>query len=99
MRSAGASQFQISYLLHALTTKSEQEVINLFSRKLLSSFQGNSSAGKEIRRICPFFTNKALILQQNIMEFNSIFYGLYYPLLNWIYVDLGSPHQLLAGNG
>lgn len=99
MRSAGASQFQILYLLHALTTKSEQEVINLFSRKLLSSFQGNSSAGKEIRRICPFFTNKALILQQNIMEFNSIFYGLYYPLLNWIYVDLGSPHQLLAGNG
>lgn len=91
VKAAGATKFQLKYLAHALTSKNEQEVISLFTCKLLDAFHDGSSYEVVVSKNFPYFKKKVIQLRKQIIELNTNFYNLYFPLLNWIHLDLGSP--------
>lgn len=96
MKAVGATEFQLKYLTHALTSKSEEEVISLFGYKLLDAFHESSTCEAVITKNHPYFTGRMIQLRKQIVEVSTSLYNLYFPLLNWIHLDLGSP-QLKRG--
>lgn len=93
MKSAGATEFQLRYLKYSLSSKTGREVVSMFSQKLLDAFHESSSCGTLVTKNHPHFAKKILHLREQIIDFNDAFYNLYFPLLNWIYFDLGSPQR------
>lgn len=97
VKAAGATEFQLKYLTHILTSTNEQEVISLFTKKLLDAFHDSKSCKAVVMKNSPYFAERVLRLRKDIIEVNTGFYNLYFPLLNWIHFDLGSP-ELRKGN-
>lgn len=86
------SNFQWHYLQHLTSKFGERywELPALFEEKLLDAFLAANRTEK-LNKNFQHFSNDCECLYSNISQCCEKFYLLYYPILNWIHMDLGSP--------
>lgn len=87
------SDFQINYIsnqLHKLD-EGETNIIEIFAGKIRTAMLDEANTEPLLRKNIRHFTSDLLNLQNQIDAFIDLFYELYYPVLNWIHVDLGLP--------
>lgn len=86
------TDFQISYISTQLCKLDDGEpnIIDAFTERIQKAML-NEHTETMLRKNVRHFTSDLLGLQKRIGTFTSLFYELYYPVLNWIHVDLGLP--------
>lgn len=86
------TDFQIAYITSQLCKldHGEPNIIDAFSKKIQDAMLSQQTE-ELLRRNIRHFTSDFLNLQRQILTFTGLFYELYYPVLNWIHVDLGLP--------
>lgn len=86
------SEFQWHYLQHLTSRFGERdfELPALFEQKLLNAFLA-ANREERLNKNFQHFSNDCECLYSKISQFCEKFYLLYYPILNWIHMDLGSP--------
>lgn len=87
------SEFQWNYMIQATAQLSEQKlsIVDVFTEKLRSALFSLGGPNDFFDNNFPHFASEWKILHGDIADMCMEFYGLYAPILNWIYSDLGSP--------
>lgn len=87
------SEFQWNYMIQAMAQLSELKlsVVDVFTEKLRSALFTLGGPNGFFDNNCPHFASEWKILHGDIADMCMEFYGLYAPILNWIYSDLGGP--------
>lgn len=87
------TDFQWNYLVQATSQISEGKlkVFDVFTQKLRSAIFSLGGPNDFFDANFPHFASEWNCLHGDIADMCMVFYGLYGPILNWIYTDLGSP--------